>query len=298
MADHDPEEEMARGAQDEALLALILEAFAVARRAGKDDWHRMYAGPLKNRILLLCGGQLSEPEWESTPFTKLLTRFPETLSVDFEQTPPLVELRKEGRLESEVASPESDRGELAGDVARSAVGGDQARRWRLRNDLWDSVMGIRDPDVFLWKNDEVVRAEPEEADRDPDALRLPTLTGEELDTWQKEFATELSNDERYRAVVESWGRGESPTSALPRHLQHLWYGRLKTLVRDRLETWFDGNGIARPQDLVQIPSTQVRPHTGAPTAMRIFIQKCVAAMTEEELADVRIPAGVAMRVHR
>ncbi|MDQ2759605.1 MAG: hypothetical protein M3Y17_03985 [Actinomycetota bacterium] len=298
MADHDAAGEMSRSASDEALLALILEAFAVARRAGKEDWHLMYAGPLKNRILLLCGGKLSEPEWESTPFTKLLQRFPETLAVDFGQALPVVELLSQGRVESSAASPEVGTVERPGDAPAAIPGGNEVRRWRLRSDLWDAVMGIHASDVFLWKDGAVSRVPPEEADNDADALPLPTLTGPELDAWQKDFAAELAADDRYASVVESWGRGASPTSALPRHLQHLWYGRLKTLVRARIEEWFGQNGITLPHDVVQKPTDPLRASRSGSTPLRVFVERCIGVMTEEELAELRFPAAVPMRLPR
>jgi hypothetical protein len=297
VADHDAVGRTSLSAADEALLALILEAFAVARRAGKEDWHLMYAGPLKNRIILLCGGKLSEPEWESTPFTKLLQRFPETLAVDFGRTPPLVELLSPGRIESSVASPEVGALDLRGDASAADPRDDEARRWRLRRDLWDAVMGVHVSDVFLWKDEAAIRVPPGEAENDPDALRLPTLTGPELDAWQRDFAAELVADDRYASVVESWGRGASPTATLPRHLQHLWYGRLKTLVRDRIEAWFGENGIALPHDVVQIPNDRQR-SGGSASPLRVFVERCIAAMTEDELAELRLPASVPMRLRR
>ncbi len=286
----------ARSNSDEALLALLLEAFAAAKRSGKDPWYLMNAGPLKNRVLLLCGGRLPEPEWDSTPFTLLLQRFPDTLRVHFERHPPVVELLEEGRLESSMASPDPGVSDTPRDVLSVDLETDDARRWRLRRDLWTSVMSVRAPGVFVWKNDNAVHLPTEDPDAVTDCPRLPTLTGSELDDWQAGFASRLPEDETFGPVLARWARGEAPTSALPRHLQHLWYAQLKRLVRDRLEAWFAAQHLPVPVDLVRLPTDPRHLPSGTTSDLRTFVTRCVESMSDAELADLRIPAVVAARV--
>ena len=295
-AGEDPTAKAHRSDADEALLRLILEAFALAKQSGKEDWQLMYAGPLKNRMLLLTGGE-QDIEWTATPFTSLLERFPDVLRIERGRKPPMVELLEPSRLESLPASSSILSDNRIAEQSGVDSSAHDVRRWRIRKDLWDAVLGVRASDAFVWQDGTVVRV-PHDQTADHAGTELPTLTGPELDSWQGEFAHEQPPDDRYSRVLESWARGASPTSALPRHLQHLWYGRLKTLVRDRLQAWFIEHSIEVPEDLIEVEVRGSVHRAQSASALRRLVQSCVEVMTEDELRDLHLPPAAVLRLRR
>lgn len=297
-ADENPEQQQPRRetSQDlEPLLALIRRAFTQARDSGKEDWHRMYAGVLKNRMLLLTDGDFDEAEWGASGFTTLLELFRDVLRVDRGVKPPIVELLDRDQLELPI--PDALRGSLTRPFAAHPTTEhptSDSRRWRIRRDLWDAVLGVRDPDAFVWEEGTVIRVPQDEA-LGHAGPRLPTLTGPELDAWQSEYAGEQPTDARFSSVLESWARGDTPTATLPRHLQHLWYARLKRLVRERLESWFQENSLLVPGDMIELPATGRVRQSDPTSALRALVLACVRVMTEEELRDLRLPPSAILR---
>lgn len=270
------------GAAWENLETLIRRAFLLAKDSGKEDWHLMYAGVLKNRLLTLTDGQFDEGDWGAATFTSLIESLPQLLRVDRGVRPPMVELLEPDGLEAAPTEvlpsiPTRAAEERVTEAGRSS----DSRRWRIRKDLWDAVLGVRDPSVFIWDGQMVTRV-PQEQAHDEDR-RLPTLTGPDLDAWQSEFAQEQAPDPAYASILESWAHGATPTAKLPRQLQHLWYARLKALVRSRLESWFDEKGITPPADMIEVPSSpRARPGDTA-AELRELVVACVQVMTEAEL---------------
>ena len=277
---------------------LIHQAFAQAKQAGKEEWQRMYAGVLKNRLLLITNNEFDESEWGAPTFTSFLELFPETLRIDRDSQPPIVELLEPDRLQSVTETPlgaHETRPEPAHPT--TAHGTSDSRRWRIRRDLWDAVLGVRDPDAFVWENGAVVRV-PQDKAMGHSAPRLPTLTGPELDAWQSDFAREQPEDARYASVLASWARGDAPTASLPRHLQHLWYARLKRLVRDRLESWFGQNDLAIPKDMIDLPGSGRVRRPDSSMVLRALVRACVDVMTEDELEALRLPPAAVLRLPR
>lgn len=281
---------------DKALLALLLRAFAVAKRSGKPDWHLMYAGVLKNRILLLTGNRFDQAEWGHQSFTSLVEMFPETFRVDREQNPPLIELLNPEQLEALLSSGPSDPESAAAHPTVEPPALD-SRGWRIRRDLWDAVLGVRDPDAFIWEDGAVIRV-PQDLALEHSGPRLPTLTGSELDALQRQFADEQPSEGRYAGVLASWAEGDTRTADLPRQLQHLWYARLKRAVRTRLENWFGENGIDVPADMIQLPASSHERPPKSTSALRALVLACVQQMTEEELQELRLPPMAILRLRR
>jgi hypothetical protein len=278
------------------LLALVHDAFAQARESGKDDWHRMYAGVLKNRLLLLTDGEFDEAEWGATGFTSLLRLLSDDLRIDFSNKPPLVELLHPDQValrDPVAASPAHP----VAEHPTATHNAQDSRRWRIRRDLWDAVLAVRDPDAFVWEDGAVIRIPQDQAIGHAGA-RLPTLTGPELDAWQGEFAAEQPTDSPFRSVLDGWARGDVRTTALPRQLQHAWYGRLKRLVRERLEGWFEEHGFPLPADLIELPATARVGVSDSQSDLRAFVVACVEAMTEDELRRFLLPAEVVLRARR
>lgn len=281
----------------EALLALILQAFALAKQSGKENWHQMYAGVLKNRMLLLTDGTFDQANWGATGFTSLLTWFPEVLRIDRRIKPPMVELLDPERVEPISGDAMAIQPPLSVVHPTAERPTSDSRAWRIRRDLWDAVLGVRDPDAFVWQDGTVIRVPQDEATGHTGA-RLPTLTGPELDSLQREFANEQPPDAQYSTILASWASGDSRTAELPRHLQHLWYARLKRAVRDRLESWFKDNGMAAPEDMIELPLTGRVRQADSATALRALVVACVAVMTEDELRDLRLPPAAVLRSRR
>ncbi len=285
------------GADWERLETLIRRAFLLAKDSGKEDWHHMYAGVLKNRLLTLTDGHFDERDWGAATFTSLIESLTQLLRVDRGVRPPMVELVEPDELEAAptevlpsipTRSPE--------EPATAAGHSSDSRRWRIRKDLWDAVLGVRDPSAFVWDGRVVTRVPQEQAH--DEGCRLPTLTGPDLDAWQSDFAQEQAPDPAYASVLDSWARGATPTAKLPRHLQHLWYARLKTLVRSRLETWFAEHDIMPPADMIEMPSShRARPGDTA-SELRELVVACVQVMTEAELRGMCLPSEAVLRSRR
>lgn len=285
------------GDAPEAIRKLILEAFAAARDAGKDDWHRMYAGVLKNRILDLTGHRFDEAEWDAPNFTTLLDRYQRLLRVDRTIKPPIVELMEGARAELS-SSSEATRPAAPHEHPATESAAVDSRGWRLRRDLWDAVLAVRDPDAFIWEGGTVVRVPQDEGTDSGSHMRLPTLTGPELDEWQRVFAAAHAADDHFRAILESWAAGDCRTGDLPPQLRHLWYARLKRLVRERLEQWFSAQGAEPPPDMVELPASKRPRGSGPSSELQRLVLRCVAVMTDDELRALSLPATALLRVQR
>ena len=285
------------GADWASLEMLIRRAFLLAKDSGKEDWHLMYAGVLKNRLLTLTDGQFDEGDWGAATFTSLTESLPQLLRVDRGVHPPMVELLEPDEL---AATPPKVIPSIPtrDPEARATEAGHESdsRRWRVRKDLWDAVLGVRDPSAFVWDGRMATRVPQDQAH--DEERRLPTLTGPDLDAWQSDFAQEQAPDPMYASILESWARGATPTAKLPRHLQHLWYARLKTLVRSRLESWFDDKHITPPADMIEVPSTPRARSGDTALELRELVVACVQVMTEAELRGMRLPPEAVLRSRR
>jgi hypothetical protein len=276
---------------DEQAVALILKAYALARDSGKSDWRRMQAGVLKNRLLLLTGGAFDEGVWGVGSFTRFLDLFPHVVRVDRKFAPPLVDLLDE--------APDPVPEVALGTVPHAQTGRHEPP-WRLRRDLWSAVMDLHADGVYVWDSGEATLVEsgtPSEP-----AEVLPTLTPDELASWQREFAEQqTAQDSKFATVLAQWTELETPTESLPRHLRNAWFAQLKRRVRDRLEEWFGANGISAPDDMIQL----IEPRTGARSReephsaddLRALVIRCVESMTRAELEELRLPPSAVLRAH-
>ena len=296
MALDDPDAQAGSEAR-QTLLALILHAYAVAKSSGKENWDRMYAGVLKNRMLVLTDGRFDQADWGATGFTSVLEFFPDVLRVDRGTKPPMVQLLDPGLVDSLSANPTVTSKPTAVEQPAAARPAADSRAWRIRRDLWDAVLGVRDPDAFIWENGAVVRV-PQDQAMGLSGVRLPTLTGPELDSLQREFADQHTRDARYSSILETWARGDIRTAGLPRQLQHLWYAELKRHVRQRLEDWFEENGVPVPADMIELPSSGRVRGADSTSALRALVVACVQVMTEDELRQMRLPPAAVLKSQR
>lgn len=280
---------------------LVRRAFWLARDSGKEDWRRMYAGVLKNRMLLLKNGESDPTGWGGPSFTGFLEKLPEVVSVDRTVRPPMVELVQTDQLvlpgTATAAPNETGPEPTAGTHPTIEPPASDSRDWRIRRDLWDAVMAVRDPDAFLWRDGSVLRVPQDQANESPGVM-LPTLTGPDLDEWQRQFAEGLTTDPGHSALLTGWKRGDIRTANLPPQVRHAWYAYLKRSVRSRLEEWFAANTIPIPADLVGLPTHVVPEKRESTTSLRALVVACVEVMTEEELEKVWLPPRALLRVRR
>lgn len=279
----------------ERAAGLIKDAFALARDSGREDWTRMQAGVLKNRLLLLTNGSFDEAAWGVKSFTRFLDLFPELVRVDRTFTPPHVHLIDSASVGT--AEP------IHAPAPKTTAVTDrrEAAPWRLRRDLWSSVMDLHANGVYVWDAGEARLATPDDQELE-DHPRLPTLTPEELAAWQHDFIQqEASGSSKFSPVLESWARLQTPTQSLPRHLRNSWFAALKQRVRERLEEWFRAAQIEPPENMIEPlrpRADEPRKATESTTELRSLIVRCVEVMTREELEALRLPPSAVLRARR
>jgi len=256
----------------------------------------MQAGVLKNRLLLLTGGDFDERAWGAKSFTRFLELFPELVRVDRAVKPPVVEWLDVVQDESATSATAQPPREIGGGPAR----------WRIRRDLWLSVMDLHAHGQYVWVAGEAQLVpsalEDDHDDEIVEELLLPTLSPEELGAWRREFAErEARCHADVEGILKRWIDLETPTPDLPRYLRDAWFAELKARVRARLEKWFAEHSIAAPDDLIEVPSSRAREHSresDAAATLRDFIVRCVETMTLEELERLQLPARAVLRLRR
>ncbi len=258
---------------------LILRAFAVAAGSGRAEWYRMRGSVLKNRLLDLTERSFAEKTYGADRFSDLVSSLDDLLEVDYSNTPFIVELRE----------PHRSRVKPIGHVAGSASKG------RIRPDLWHAVVDYSSESVWAWdrRSRRAVQVD------DMDAVRsegiLPTVNRSTLQQWRAEFAQEhggsLGSFEGSK-LTEWAGKGLG-TQDLPLRLRNSWNATIRQRVHDRLLDFFRERDENPPRDLIV-----ERYARDTVDELRTFVMRCVALMTEQELKELSIPAGIAFRAHR
>lgn len=254
-------------AQREILSQLITGAFQRARERGKPNWTIMTTAVLKNRLLTATDGEFDEAEYGGRRLVDLLLSFPALVEVDTTTRPATVHWLPDGHT--------------------GRAPGSLLERHRLRSDLWNAVFDYSSAGAYVWREG-TARLVSSAFEGE---LLLPTLDVTELDSWRSEFAQFHGDTPELR----EWAKGRLGTTALPPDLRPAWNRKQTEAAVSRLEAWFMQKGIDPPSDLTVDPA---RGRDLEEEALRSYLQRCIAAMSHEELKAVRIPANLAARLAR
>jgi hypothetical protein len=255
---------------------LVRRAFDAARASGKkEDWQRMTIPVLKNRMLLLTGGQFREADYGASSFRDFLNRLPAgSVTVDDSHAPGFAVLVTEGAV--------SGKGHTAPSYPR------------IRRDLWRAALDFSSGRRYVWDSS-IGEARP--ATPKDEGPFLPTVSPEGFREWRTQFATGHGAHAPTEVAerLEQWSSQNLPTTFLPARIRPLWNIDLKRRVQERLTEWFEERRIDIPGDLVsvqQLVDSAPRPAED----LRQFVIDCIRVMSERELEELPIPARVAMRV--
>jgi hypothetical protein len=228
---------------------------------------------LKNRILLLTGGQFRESEFGASSFREFLGGLPSGLLARDESQPPGFVILS------------------SGDAATASAQG--PRYARVRSDLWRAALDYSSGQRYVW---DASLKQARLAKTDEPGPYMPTISATEFKAVRLAFADNLkarvSGDPGDRLAV--WAAEGLPTAFLPPRLRPLWNVELKRQVEARLQPWFAANQVEPPSSFTY--EWQVSPEKGTTDQLRHFILSCIKAMSEQELAELRIPPRVALRV--
>ena len=254
---------------------LIIRAFEQARDAGKIDWQRMTTAVLKNRILILTGGEFRESDYGADTFAEFVARFGDAVDLDTTARPPTVRLTETAREEVSSAGADS-----------------LIDRLRIRNDLWQAMIDRSSGLTYIWDS-ETLKARPGEATESNPVM--PTIDADVDREWRSGFRESLVADSDEIERTRAWAENLLPSSHLPRHLTSRWNRFLTRQVHQRLMDWFQMEGVAPPPDFVS-----ERPRHGADDseALRQLALRTVRAMTEEELSQLNLPLPAVLRAMR
>lgn len=262
---------------------LIGKAFAVARASQRPDWQRMSIAVLKNRLLDLTQRRFDESQLGFESFRELLASFSDLVRLDYTTRPATVEFL--GAANSPTAPSDS----------RLTVS-------RVRRDLWNAIFDYSAGQEWVWDTS-TGTARPIQDGDDP-VLVLPTTTADELKALRDAFAEEvrplLAEDPRDSARLLLWTSKGLGTAALPMAVRGMWNERLKAFVVERLTSWFAGQDIPGPDDLliIQEGGRSAGAAQEELRALQGLVIECVRSMTLSELASLKLPASAVIRVHR
>ncbi|WP_020379100.1 OST-HTH/LOTUS domain-containing protein [Candidatus Microthrix parvicella] len=266
---------------DTEIESLIVAAFEVARASGRQDWRRMTAAVLKNRLLQVTSHSFDEKKFGYERFTDLLEASSNIVELDRTTRPANVHLL--ATVDAE-ASPST--------IA-------SAPTMRVRSDLWHAIIDYSSGKVWVW--DAMAGQARVEADGD-DLPSLPTISHAEMTEMRSEFASELASSSNNRQVaieVDEWAAEERAAFVLSPEVRHKWFATLKREVVKRLADFFEKRDEAMPTDAVQ-----PRRHAGRDTrvdddlAMQRSVIEIVKSMTAAELSELRLPAAAIFRSQR
>jgi hypothetical protein len=259
---------------------LILAAFDSARESGKPDWRTMRTSVLKNRLLRLTDGAFHESEWGAPTVVAFVDQFPDIVGVDRTTHPAIVQLKADVHPDSEAAAP-----------SLSPLG----PRRSLRPDLWRAVLNFRGGHQYVLDDGIAVPLETPAAPDDPRPI-LPTVSEDDFDGWRAAFVSaQEGSSPSVRAALDAWNEQRLGTQALPPRFRNLWTAELKRNVLERLTDWFESQKLAIPDDLVEERALKSAQESDV-SSLRALVIRCVAAMTQEELERLPIPARVIARV--
>ena len=254
---------------------LIIRAFEQARDAGKVDWPRMTTAVLKNRMLGITGGEFRESDYGSDTFAEFVARFSDVVDLDSTTRPPTAWLTETAR---ERVSPA---------VATN-------RLW-IRNDLWQAVIDRSGGLTYIWDS-ETLKARPGEATESNPIM--PTIDADVDRGWRSGFRESLVGDSDEIERTRAWAENLLPSHHLPRHLASRWHRFLTRQVHQRLQDWFQKEGVAPPPDFVFDVSERPRHEADDSEAVRRLALRTVRAMTEEELSQLNLPLPAVLRAMR
>lgn len=280
---------------------LILAAFGQAHARGFANWRRMHAGALKNRILNLTGRQFDERKWGASTFLGFLSLFPSLVSIDRSVSPPGVDLLNADDQDI-VAALRAIRASGSGAIGDQGAHEREAPSgpWRIRPDLWSSVLDYGKGEVWVWDGREATPVAAEEFDEQDTARRLPTVDENTLQEWRKQFEVAQTREHPEHAEnLRAWREEGLSSWSLPPQLRNRWFEALKLNVYERLSAWFEAQGLPHPADFVQAQSRRPRRtyRAGDPATERLreLVMACVQEMTRDELEELRLPPAVLLR---
>jgi len=166
---------------------------------------------------------------------------------------------------------------------------------RLRSDLWTALMNYSSGLKYVWDTAQGVAREASIIDESHSPV-IPTLSEEEMGEWRKEFAERFKVHLAPRAAerLSVWQQQGLPSKFLPSHLIGEWNREVKTKSVARLQQWFKANRLDEPANiLVQHPSREQANDLGM---LRQLVIECVRVMTDQELAELRLPPHVLLRI--
>jgi hypothetical protein len=239
----------------------IVTAFMAARARGKPEWQRMKLAVLKNRLLQITRGSFSESLHGASKFQDVLALLPNLVRVQGDT----VELLR------------------ADDVPAPSQIADSPRL-RVRRDLWDAVMDYAGGRSFVW--DEAARVA--RTARPDEVPLLPTLSKEEMRQWREQFAAGHAGAHN----LKDWIEQGLATRALPPELRGTWNRFLRDQVVERLSAWFAQHHIESPTITEEVRQTN------SLDELRKLVTSCVAVMTEEELAELKLSPSVFLRAQQ
>lgn len=278
-AEADPEEVPDRRSLDR----LVQRVFEDRKAAGRPDWDRVSVAVLKNKLLDLTERRFDEKNYGAASMTALLRQVP-VVRLDEAVRPAIAVLTTRSSEQPQPAT------------AQPAPG----PRTRIRQDLWRSVMDYSADSPYVLRNGYAV---PLPHGDSADGPLLPTISREELADWRREFAERHMEDATGEDAerLATWRDRGLATPLLPIALQGPWNDELKQRTVARLTAWYAERGLDAPLDLLEPaaarvgPPTARQPDASTATPLRQLVTHVVAAMTVEELEELRLPPAAVLR---
>jgi len=286
--------------------ALVLDAFAAARRSGKPGWDTMTTPVLKNRLLDLTGRTFAETDYGARGMAAFAKDMPDLVELvpPTGSGPPLVRLVERESVDRPVPVPVPV--PLTGAEGAPWPGG----RVRVRPDLWRAALDWHAAGRLVLDDG---RVRPRADGDDPALPSFEPVAETVFEQWKRDFVDAVLPDVQgpQAEAVLAWAGRPAPAKTLGRALQDRWMDTLRAKVLEHLRGWFDGQGLHAPADLVYYEPAAARPQADAtggqgddagPTSvaparrLKDFVLRCVHEMTEDELRALPIPAGVASRI--
>ena len=242
----------------------------------------MTAAVLKNRLLEITSREFNEALYDASNFMEFVSRYPELLSVDDSEFPPVVTLR--GSEADRLLSTDAD---------------DQSTFYRIRSDLWHAALDYSSGTKYLWDVDTGESRPVQGSETGP---IIDTIDTDIQRRWRREFLEERSESfdlsDAEINEVNDWVKLQLGTSSLPDRLVQPWNHFFRDHVLGHLRGWFSKHGLTHPRDLVSKPGQRQAKGATATDELREFVISVTRQMTHEELSDLKLPAGSVLRTTR
>jgi hypothetical protein len=268
---------------------LILAAFDEARSSGRPDWHVMTIAVLKNRLLDITRRAFDEESYGVSSILEFVKLYPDLLSIESEARPPRITLVNRELL-SGIESEEDE------DASSTSV------RTLIRSDLWRAMVDYASGDTYVWDTVAKIARVAFPGDTSP---TLPTFSVDEMASLRAQFAESQRPSQLSAERLDEWVTNNYGSNFLPRPLRGRWNGFFREALLDRLRKRFEELHIEPPGDLVrQSSSSEIRqaavaaPSEVDAASLRELVHRCVAIMSERELADLRISPATVVRALR